>query len=382
MRLTCVPGMGLVAAVPTASAPVLSPGKRFERWVRRLVFSRLVGAASEQQPLDLAQVRRVLLIRANFRLGNLVLALPALSALRAAIPGARIDVVCGRGFAGLLDGHPDVDAVRTVDRGGLAHPLRLAALVRRLRAEHYDLVIDGARGSSFLGAMLAQFSRGRWRAASAGCLYEGCFNVFAPRGERIHKLDLLLDMLDGLGIPPVDQEPHLHFDAEQLARAEARLGEWGVARDRPLVGISMAGRSEKGFPETQIAALANRLLAAGCAVVVFPGPEEQDRIPALRAHLEAAAVVAPLLPIREFAAVLARTDAFVTADSGPMHVAAAVGTRVVTAVRSLTAPYFVPRGARHRSVLLDPARPVDGLADAVADVLRVDPAPLAPTAAV
>jgi heptosyltransferase-3 len=362
--------MCLVAAVTTAVAPVLPPGKRFERWVRRLIFSRLAGSASEQRPLDLTQVRRVLLIRANFRLGNLVLALPALPALGAALPNARIDVVCGRGFAGLLTGHPDVDTVRTVDRGGLAHPLRLARLVRALRAEHYDLVIDGARGSSFLGAMLVRLSQGRWRAASAGCLYEGCFNVFAPRGERIHKLDLLLDMLDGLGIPPVEMEPRLHLAQDELARADARLREWGVARDRPLVGISMAGRSEKGFPTAQLAALADRLAADGGAVVIFPGPEEQDRIPALRAQLRSATVVAPLLPIRDFAATLARTDAFVTADSGPMHVAAAVGTRVVTAVRSLTAPYFIPRGARHRAVLTDPARPVDGLADAVADVLR------------
>jgi ADP-heptose:LPS heptosyltransferase len=87
------------------------------------------------------------------------------------------------------------------------------------------------------------------------------------------------------------------------------------------------------------------------------------------------------LSIRDFAATLATCDAFVTADSGPMHVAAAVGTRVVTAVRSLTAPYFIPRGPGHRAVLHDPDRPVDALAEAVADVLGAGAEPLAPDAA-
>lgn len=355
--------------MPTAVEPVRTPGKRFERLVRRVVFSPLTGSATGGEPLDLAQVRRVLLVRANFRLGNLVLALPALPALRAALPDARIDVACGRGFASLLDGHPDVTEVLPIDRQGLMHPLRLWRLVRRLRAARYDLVVDGGRGSSFLGAMLTRWSRARWRAASAGCRYEGCFNVFAPRTSRPHKLDMLVDMLNGLGIPPVDTTPRLHLRADERARASARLREWGVADGRPLVGISMAGRSEKGFPETQVAELANRLVGDGDAVVVFPGPEEQDRVPALRARLGEGVVVAPLLPIRDFAATVAACDALVTADSGPMHVAAAVGTRVVTAVRSLTAPYFIPRGPRHRSVLHDPDRPIAALAEAVAEVL-------------
>lgn len=367
--------------MPKAAAPVLSPGKRFEREFRHRVFGRLAGSPSAPEPLDLAQVRRVLLIRANFRLGNLVLALPALPALRAALPGARIDVLCGRGFAALLEGHPDVAAVLTVDRRALAHPLRLWTLARRLRAARYDLVIDGARGSSFLGAMLTRLSAGRWRAANAGCRYEGCFNVFAPRSQRPHKLDLLIDMLDGLGVPPVEHAPRLHLAPAELARANAHLDAWGVG-GRPRVGISMAGRSEKGFPEAEIAALANRLAGEGCSVVVFPGPEELDRVAALRPHLGATVRVAPLLPIRDFAAVLARLDVFVTADSGPMHVAAAVGAHVVTAVRSLTAPYFIPRGPGHRAVLPDPAHPVADLAAAVAGLLASVPPPAAPPATV
>ncbi|MCW5893928.1 MAG: glycosyltransferase family 9 protein [bacterium] len=358
--------------MPTAVAPILSIGKRFERRFRRLVLARLAGAASHQEQLELARVHRVLLIRANFRLGNLVLALPALPALRAVLPDAPLDVLCGRGFATLLDGHPDVDTVLTVDRRSLTHPLHLWRLARRLRAARYDLVVDGGRGSSFLGAMLARLSGGRWRAANAGCRYEACFNVLAPHSHRRHKLDLLLDMLDGLGIPPAEHAPRLHLRPDEMARAAAALDAWGTG-PRPLVGISMAGRSEKGFPHAQIAALANQLVGAGSSVVVFPGPEEQHRAAALRPQLRREVRVAPLLPIREFAAVIALLDVFVTADSGPMHVAAAVGTRVVTAVRSLTAPYFVPRGPRHRAVLPDPAHPVADLAAAIAELLAAEP---------
>ena len=123
--------------------------KRAERSIKRGLFGLLLGRrAADDGTVDLARVRRVLVVRANFRMGNLLLVTPALAALRRALPRARIDVIAPRACADLLAHSPDVDECIAVDRRTLTAPWSLYRLVRRLRAARYDLALDGGRGSS------------------------------------------------------------------------------------------------------------------------------------------------------------------------------------------------------------------------------------------
>src|SRR6187200_1032385 len=134
-------------------------GKRTERSIKRAVFGLLLGRrGAADEPVDLARVRRVLVVRANFRMGNLLLVTPAHAALRRALPQARIDVVAPKAYVDLLAHSPDVDGRIGVDRRMLTAPWSLLRLVRRLRGERYDLALDGGRGSSFLGAFLVGVS--------------------------------------------------------------------------------------------------------------------------------------------------------------------------------------------------------------------------------
>src|SRR5262245_32646672 len=133
----------------------MDPGKRAERLLKRAVFGLFLGhRRDEGGTVDLAHVRRVLVVRANFRMGNMLLVTPALAALRRALPQARIDVIAARAYVDLLAHSPDVDGRIGVDRRMLMAPWSLARLVRQLRRQRYDLALDGGRGSSFLGAFL------------------------------------------------------------------------------------------------------------------------------------------------------------------------------------------------------------------------------------
>src|SRR5262245_33276927 len=92
--------------------------RRAERALRRAVLGAMMGrrrtGALNPAAVDLSTVRKVLLVRLNARLGNLLLVTPALAAVRRALPGAQVDLLCLDHYADLLAGTPDLDCTITL----------------------------------------------------------------------------------------------------------------------------------------------------------------------------------------------------------------------------------------------------------------------------
>lgn len=354
-------------------------GKRIERRLKRRIFGLVARRGSAQRgaaAVDLGAVRRVLLVRANVRLGNLLLITPAIAALRQALPTARIDVLCDAAYGCLLAADPAVNDVVPVDRPTLRNPIALARLARRLRRTRYDLVIECARGGSFLGAVLTRLSGGRWRVGSSEGRYGRFFNVQVPRGRRTHKVDLLLDLLAGIGVPPAGSELRMVLTDEERAAAAERWASWGVSPGRPVIGVNLGGRGRKQWPIERFLDLTRRLARiAGAHVALFGGPEEralQEYV--AQAGLPERTVVVPLVPVREFAALLAGCTVVVTADTGPMHLAAAVHTPTVVIARTEASSDYAPRTESDRLVRAADDASVERVLLAVADALRASPA--------
>jgi len=349
-------------------------GKRIERRLKRRIFGLVAGRASARTngaAVDLSSVHRVLLVRANVRLGNLLLITPAIAALHEALPHARIDVLCDAAYGCLLAADPAVNAVVPINRRIMRSPVALAGLVGGLRSTGYDLVIECARGGSFLGAVLSRLSGGRLRVGSAEGRYGRFFNVQVPRGRRTHKVDLLLDLLAGIGIPAAGSELRMVLTDVERAVASARWASLGVPPGRPVIGVNLGGRGRKQWPAERFLDLTRRLtLIAGTHVALFGGPEERTvREYVARAGLPEHAVVVPLVPVREFAALLAGCAVVVTADTGPMHLAAAVHTPTVVIARTVASADYAPRTDRHRVVFAGDDSSVERVLLAVADAL-------------
>ena len=337
--------------------PTSELSKRIERRVKRALFGLLMGGAPSRSiapaQIDLPCLRRVLLVRANFRMGNLLLITPALAALRQALPEARLDVLCIDAYAALLDNNPDIDRVIGFNRRTLLRPHRLLALVRALRRERYDLVVECARGASVLGAFIVGVSGGKYRAGAAGSRYQRFFNVHLERSaaDAKHKVDVLQAFLAGLGILPVTLDLKVVLTDAERARAAAAWEAWGLGSTSSTVGVILGARGRKQWPRDRFLELVEGLRTGGdLAVVLFAGPEDQVALRALAAHLPQKVVVAPPLAVRDFAALLARCTLVVTGDTGPMHLAAAVGVPTVSVFHATHAMYFAPQGAMHRAV--------------------------------
>ncbi len=349
--------------------------RRAERALRRTVFGVLVGRRRAQAlgptGIDLDAVRKVLLVRLNDRLGNLLLVTPALAAVRRALPGARVDLLCLDRYAALLAGHPDLDGTITLRLRWRMPLITLTRLVRRLRRERYDLVIDCGRGSSFLGAVCAGLSAGRFRVAHAGARYAAAFNVHVQKQtDYEHKVELLLDLLQGLGIPAVTREVALPLSEADRAGAAESWHRLGLPDAGPVVGVHVGGRGPKRWPLERFLALIGRVTAElQVPVLLFAGPEERQRLDQARDRIPAATVVCPALGARRFAAVVARCAVFVSGDTGPMHLAAAVGVPTVAIFSTPQSRHYRPRGPRHRSLFDERGVQLEPVTAAVAEVL-------------
>lgn len=347
--------------------------KTTERAARRLLgrlparFAGVSAGASGSVRLD--EVRRILFVRPNFRLGNLLLATPAPAGARRALPGAEIHLLAPPTYAGLVRDLPSIDRVAPYERGVLLQPSKLVRLIRRIRHTRYDLLVDCSDGESATGALLARVSGARWRVAPTPSRYEGLYDVRVPRDpHEPHVIERLAAVMEGIGIPcPRSMEAAPGERAR--AWAEARWREWGLTR--PVVGVNVGARGEKRWPVSSFLEVVRRLVVdRETPVIVFAGPQDLDRLAAMEGRLPDGVVVSTTDRVRRFAALLERCAVLVTGDTGPMHLAAALGTPTVSVFLRGDHATFAPLGPRHRC-LHDEAgvRPVAVL-DAVTDVLQ------------
>lgn len=278
-------------------------------------------------------------------LGDVVHALPAAAALRAGLPGARLTWIAEAREAALLRDNPVVDEVVAVDTRRWRRARRpvalaeaagaLAGLRERLRRAALDVVVD-LQGTLKSGLLTAATRAPLRIGFAARHCREPLAALFtnrrvAPPARAQHVVDQNLALLQPLGVaggPPIFSLPR---DSRAEARADAILAEAGLkARDRLVMVTPGAGRPDKRWPAERFGALARHLAERGAAVLVLWGPAEQGAARTVaRAAAPARVVLAPPTDVGELTALLRRASVVVGADTGPLHLAAALGTVTV-----------------------------------------------------
>jgi heptosyltransferase-1 len=287
------------------------------------------------------EVDRILVVRLG-AVGDVVRTLPAVSALRAAFPGAHLTWLVEPAAASVVEGQPWVDAVlvyprdlveAALRRGRL---LRVAAIgarfVRTLRRARFDLVLDFH--SIARSAALARVSGAPIRLAYAPPFgREASWWLATGRARlapsRLPRFARNLGLVEYLGVPAVPRPTPLRVGA--AARREAAASAGAVAPVALHPGTS-PGTPYKRWGAAGYAAVARALGGQGVPVLVTfgPGAEERRLAEAVVGASGGAARLAPETPsLGALAALLERCRAFVGSDSGPLHVASLVGTPVV-----------------------------------------------------
>ncbi|MFN0057038.1 MAG: lipopolysaccharide heptosyltransferase II [Planctomycetota bacterium] len=280
-------------------------------------------------------------------LGDVLHCLPALAEMRARWPEARIDWVCETLGARILDGHPDLYAVHHFPRKELRaqfrHPTRWLSMfgqwrrfVTSLRRVRYDLVVD--LQGNLRSQLIARLARGRYRAGfhpSEVKEYAWLFRFRRPAraAGRVHRVEKSLALVDWLAGTPhsATPSPRLPDLSAELKRLTSELGPLDSARPLILLHpfVSNFGRF-KEWPAEDFAALAARLKQANSRVLVSWATSERAAAEQICQRSHGAAELAPATPtLRDMAALISLASVVVGADTGPVHLAAALDVPLI-----------------------------------------------------
>jgi ADP-heptose:LPS heptosyltransferase len=186
--------------------------------------------------------------------------------------------------------------------------------------------------------------------------------------ERRHLTDIFVDLLRV--VAPGAENRGLSFPvlADEADEAQARLATAGVVDGKILIGVHPGGRGSKRWPLDRFAEVIRRIEACPeTQVVVFHGPGEEGLIEGLPSGT---GLPAPRLPLRLFAAAVSRCRLFISGDTGPMHLAAAVGVPTLALFLQPNFEVFGPRGPMHRILYEPSGLSVDAVHATALEMLR------------
>jgi heptosyltransferase I len=294
---------------------------------------------------------RILIVRLS-AIGDVVHGLPVLHALRDALPRAFLAWVVEGRAAELLRSHRALDELIVVPRRWLKSPGEVVRLRRRLRALRFDLTID-LQGLS-KSAIAARLSGARRRIGfdgRDGRELSRWLNDERVLPERTHVIERNLELLAPLGIV----NPQVRFDLEDTPSAALAAGKILAAQhldDRFAVINPGAGWPSKLWPAQRYAAVARYLgqTRALRSLVVWAGPQEFAWAEEIVAGSAGFAALAPATSLSELAAISRRAAVFIGSDTGPLHLAAAVGTPCVGLFGPMPAERNGPYGPQHVAI--------------------------------
>jgi lipopolysaccharide heptosyltransferase II len=296
---------------------------------------------------------RILVIRPDL-IGDLVMSLTVVRALKRTYPDAEIDLLATPGSAYIIVDDPDIAEVIAYNPNIWRRPKALLQpenwrkvrrLLKQLHKRRYDLAVSVHGAWSGVLAALSGASRrvGFGEESYPGLMTDNVAGQHWQPGDHLHEVDYCLQLAQAAGAStgPADREPRLYVDPEVSKTVEELLLKEGMQPKKSLIAchISSNNGQSKRWPLPYWATLIDRLIREDRANVVLTGaPDDLPWIEdVLRRTHETPINLAGKTSLPQLAALLQRADLLITGDSGPMHIAAAVGTPLI-AIHGATDP--------------------------------------------
>lgn len=290
-----------------------------------------------------AGISSAILVRGVNWIGDAVMTIPALRALKRSLPDARIALLVKPWVAPLFEKDPDIDEIilYSDEYRGLAGKIRLA---RRLKEYGFDsaLLFQNAFDAALITFLARIKKRIGYSRDGRGFLLTDPV-AFDAGARELHHIDYYLNLVKKAGFSGMTELPWLFLDIEERKGARRIL----EGLKRPLIALNPGaayGSSKRWLPE-RFAEVANRVITElSGSVVLLGGPKEAGIADDILNHVDPSRVTHGSLQnlsgrtsLRELMAIIAESDVLVTNDSGPMHIGYAVGTPLV-AIFGSTSP--------------------------------------------
>jgi heptosyltransferase-2 len=274
-----------------------------------------------------------LLIRGVNWVGDAVMTLPALGAIRKAMPESRIFLLAKPSVAAVYENNPNIDEIIPYDDRyrGIMGKFRLASALRKGNFSH-AILLQNALDAAVIATLARIPRRSGYNRDGRGLLLTNPI-PYSGEDNRMHHVDYFLELVRRMGLDAKPSEPYIHLDIKERLRARELLS----SLKRPVVGINPGaayGSAKQWLPE-RFAQVARQALdkLGGSAVVFGSGAEVEiaDEILALSGQPGGGNIVsmAGKTSLRELVALISECDLLLTNDSGPMHIGYAVRTPLV-----------------------------------------------------
>ncbi len=295
--------------------------------------------------------KRILVIRLDL-IGDLVLSLTVVRALKRTYPGAEIDLLATPASAKVALHDPNLSGIITYDPNIWHRPKALVQLknwrearklLHRLRARHYDLAVS-VYGN--WAAVLAVLSGAKRRVGYGPEGYPGFMTDSVPGGipgrwrhwaplDDKHEVDYCLALAQAAGatLTPADRIPQLFADEQSRQEIEQLLLQEGAQHGKPLIVCHVCSNNgqSKRWPIPYWATLIDRLIREESSQIVLTGaPNDLPIVKSVISHMHEHAInLAGKTNLTQLTALLQRADLVISGDSGPMHMAVAAGAPLI-----------------------------------------------------
>ena len=299
-------------------------GHKLLRWwtyrhLRRQVKKRPPKPLTE---LDPQAVKRVLLINST-ALGDILFSTPAIRALKENFPDWRLDLLVNPNYAALVKYNPHLENIIPFP----GRNWRLVPLMRELKGSQYDLVII-LHGNDPEATLLAWATDSPYIIGSGGSPLNFVYSEKVERRDPFeHAIERRLNFVRPLGADTTDKRMELVLPSRELIRAEVLIIRHFGGTPSLLVALHPTGSGRyKWWPLESYAALGNFLHETyGAAILIISGRRDRPEAEALADRLAGPTLVTGGRPLLEVAAFVKHCRLFVGNDSGPLHMALALG---------------------------------------------------------
>jgi heptosyltransferase-2 len=299
--------------------------------------------------------RRILIVRTD-RIGDVLLSTPIIKALRQEYPHTHIAMMVSPYARDIVEGNFDLDEVIIYDKDGL-HKSWLASMkfAQKLKKKKFDLaLILHPTNRVHLITYFADIRKRVGFNRKLGFLLTDRIKHTKQLGEK-HELEYNLDMVRYLGIEPFSKKLFMPIKVESEKWVNEVFRQLGIKETDKLLAIHPgASCPSKIWPNDRFAQVADELAQKfGFKVLIIAGPKDLARAEATAKNMHQPAInLAGKTSVSQLASILKRCQLFISNDSGPVHIASAVGTPVISifgrAQKGLSPKRWGPLGIKDR----------------------------------
>lgn len=308
------------------------------------------------RPLQKSGIGRIL-IRATNWVGDAVMTLPALEAVRENFPESRITVLARPWVASVFENHPAVNDVIICQKhdGRINNLSEISRLIQVIRKNKFDLAV--LFQNAFEAALIAYLGGVKYRLGFNSDGRGFLLNYGIKRTKEIfavHQVEYYLSILKSAGLKAESRNPLLHVSKRDLINADELLKSSGISRNDFLLGLGPGAifGNAKRWPPERFAEIGDRAVERWNARVIIMGSRKEKDIGAVMTGLMRHKPVdfCGTTSLGEAMGIIGRCDMFVTNDSGLMHIAAALGVPTLAIFGSTDHVATGPRGIKTRII--------------------------------